>query len=421
MRPSARLSVVVPPVTMLGALLVPLLVPLLVMGATAPSYAHVSPAGPDYELPFPCGETWTGSSRADHSPSPLAIDWNRPDDDGAMVVATAPGVVTSVVDLGDRSYGRYIVVDHGNGRTSLYAHLSAFWSTVGESVDQGTPLGLVGSTGNSTGPHLHFEERLDRRDQHAYFHRRSFTMGSTRRSQNCGDTPVVGDWAGTGRADVGVLRRSATPRFVLHRPGRRAWVTTWGWRSDQPVSGDWDGDGRTEVGARRPGLKAFVLRHADGRTTTIRLGGRSDVGLAGDWNGDGRTDVAVWHPSTRVFTLRTGRGRSARLTRLRFGSLGDRPVAGDWNGDGRADTGVYSPDSSTFTLRTVARTGAVRYRQLRWGAPDSLPVAGDWNGDGTTDVGVWQPSTATFVLRLPPRPGHSAPVTRRVVWGAPRG
>jgi hypothetical protein len=122
-----------------------------------------------------------------------------------------------------------------------------------------------------------------------------------------------------------------------------------------------------------------------------------------------------------VFTLRTGRGRSARLTRLRFGSLGDRPVAGDWNGDGRADLGVYSPDSSTFTLRTVARTGAVRYRQLRWGAPDSLPVAGDWNGDGTTDVGVWQPSTATFVLRLPPRPGHSAPVTRRVVWGAPRG
>jgi len=407
MRLAARLSVLAP----VAALLVGL--------APGPSYAStVPPGGPDFEMPFPCGDTWTGTSRPSHSPSPLSIDWNRPDDFGAMVVATAPGVVTSVVDLGNRSYGRYIIVDHGGGRTSLYAHLSAFWSTVGQSVDQGTPLGLVGSTGGSTGPHLHFEERLDRRDQHAYFHRTSYTMGTTRTSQNCGDTPVIGDWDGNGASNVGVLRRSRTPQFVLKRPGRPALVTTFGWRSDQPLSGDWDGDGTVEIGARRPGLMAFVLRHANGRTSTIRLGRLSDFGVAGDWDGDGRTDVGVWHPSTQVFTLRTSDGS---IRTVRFGSLGDRPVAGDWNGDKIADLGVYSPSTATFRLRTETRSGRVTYQTIPWGDSDGIPVAGDWNGDGVTDLGVWEPSTATFLLRLPPRPGRTTPITRRPVWGLPRG
>ena len=89
------------------------------------SAASATVVGPDYEMPFPCGDTWDGSSRPNHSPSALAIDWNRPEDLGAMVVASAPGVVTTAVDLGNRSYGRYVVVDHGGGRTSLYAHLDA--------------------------------------------------------------------------------------------------------------------------------------------------------------------------------------------------------------------------------------------------------------------------------------------------------
>src|SRR6478609_1808435 len=119
-------------------------------GLSGPSYA-ASTTGPDYEMPFPCGDVWNGSSRYNHSPSALSIDWNRTDDLGAIMVAAAPGGVTSAVNLGNRSDGRYIVVDHGNGRSTLYAHLSAFWSTTGQAVDQGTPLGLVGSSGGSTG------------------------------------------------------------------------------------------------------------------------------------------------------------------------------------------------------------------------------------------------------------------------------
>ena len=68
-------------------------------GLPGPSYA-ASTSGPDYEMPFPCGDVWNGSSRYNHSPSALAIDWNRPDDLGAIMVAAAPGVVTSAVNLG---------------------------------------------------------------------------------------------------------------------------------------------------------------------------------------------------------------------------------------------------------------------------------------------------------------------------------
>ncbi len=54
-------------------------------------------------------------------------------------------------------YGNMIVLDHGNGWQSLYAHLDQVNVNCGQSVGQGEIIGLLGSTGNSTGPHLHFE------------------------------------------------------------------------------------------------------------------------------------------------------------------------------------------------------------------------------------------------------------------------
>ncbi len=389
----------------------------LLTGLPGPTYA-AGTDGPDYEMPFPCGDTWNGSSRYNHSPSALAIDWNRTDDLGAMMVAAAPGVVTSAVNLGNRSYGRYIVVDHGGGRSTLYAHLSAFWSTTGQAVDQGTPLGLVGTSGGSTGPHLHFEERLNRADHRSYFHRRPFVMGTTQASQGCGDVPVIGDWDGNGAANVGVQRRGTTPTFVLKRPHRAALRVPFGWRTDQPLSGDWDGDRTIDIGVRRPGTQQFVLRARDGATTTFALGRVSDTGVSGDWEGDGRTNVGVWSPSTRIWTIRMA-DTSTRA--IRFGSLGDRPVTGDWDGDGNTDLGVFSAGTAIFTLRTVSRTGAVTLRKVPWGTSTSLPVSGDWNGDGIDDIGVWDPATAAFSLRLTPTAAHPAAVTRTPRWGLPRG
>jgi murein DD-endopeptidase MepM/ murein hydrolase activator NlpD len=83
---------------------------------------------------------------------------------GTPVGAAADGVVvlagTNEVDGRPVGYGTYVVVAHGGGVYTLYAHLSKLDVVAGQRVRAGELLGLSGSTGNSTGPHLHFEVRL---------------------------------------------------------------------------------------------------------------------------------------------------------------------------------------------------------------------------------------------------------------------
>jgi murein DD-endopeptidase MepM/ murein hydrolase activator NlpD len=78
---------------------------------------------------------------------------------GYQVLASADGVVALVERRPD--YGNLIIVDHGSGLTTRYAHLSGFMVSQGERVKRGQIIGLVGKTGRATGPHLHYEVRLN--------------------------------------------------------------------------------------------------------------------------------------------------------------------------------------------------------------------------------------------------------------------
>jgi murein DD-endopeptidase MepM/ murein hydrolase activator NlpD len=81
------------------------------------------------------------------------------DDYGAPVRATAAGTVVSASF--DGGYGNMVEIDHGNGLTTRYAHLSSIEVTPGQNVGLGTVLGRIGATGRATGPHLHYEVRID--------------------------------------------------------------------------------------------------------------------------------------------------------------------------------------------------------------------------------------------------------------------
>ena len=71
------------------------------------------------------------------------------------MVAVAAGVVTWA---GERSgYGKLIEINHGDGYSTRYAHNERTLVTVGQTVTRGEPIALMGSTGRSTGPHVHFE------------------------------------------------------------------------------------------------------------------------------------------------------------------------------------------------------------------------------------------------------------------------
>lgn len=92
---------------------------------------------------------------------------------GALVVAAANGTVAYTNTYCPHNwgksgscgcgggYGKYVWIDHGNGKETIYAHLSSVVVSPGQYVTAGTPVGYVGSTGYSTGPHLHFECRIN--------------------------------------------------------------------------------------------------------------------------------------------------------------------------------------------------------------------------------------------------------------------
>jgi murein DD-endopeptidase MepM/ murein hydrolase activator NlpD len=78
---------------------------------------------------------------------------------GTPIGAAATGIVTAVTTL--RAYGRVIVIAHNGGLSTMYAHLSRFNVSVGQGVAVGDTIGFVGSSGWSTGPHLHFEVHVN--------------------------------------------------------------------------------------------------------------------------------------------------------------------------------------------------------------------------------------------------------------------
>lgn len=163
---------------------------LVAAGAVAGAVAFGSSsatAAPTFQLPFPCGQSWSGSTRTNHSPSP-SVDFNRTNDYGDTVVAAAGGTVSRVDNEGSVSYGRWVEVNHGGGYTTRYAHLSVQSVRQGQAVKAGQKLGEVGSTGGSTGPHLHFEERLNGSPIKARFNGSlAFYYGTrTYTSENCG-------------------------------------------------------------------------------------------------------------------------------------------------------------------------------------------------------------------------------------------
>lgn len=81
---------------------------------------------------------------------------------GKPIVAADGGTVKEANSNGwGGGYGKYVIIDHGGGVTTMYAHMSAVAATAGAKVSQGQVIGYVGSTGQSSGPHLHFEIRIN--------------------------------------------------------------------------------------------------------------------------------------------------------------------------------------------------------------------------------------------------------------------
>ena len=95
------------------------------------------------------------------------IDISGSNVNGKPIVASNRGKVVLVVNnfVTGKGYGRYLIVDHGGGMSTLYAHTSKIVVAVGDTVSRGQKIAEIGTTGWSTGPHLHFEIRKDGKEQ----------------------------------------------------------------------------------------------------------------------------------------------------------------------------------------------------------------------------------------------------------------
>lgn len=119
----------------------------------------VSAQAPNFKAPFPCGQQWTYSHHS--AEVRRALDFVRSDGGttgGSPVSASAAGTATRHWESGA---GNYIVINHGGGWQTYYFHLRDFSVPDGAQVTQGQQIGTTGTTGNSSGDHIHYEQLLN--------------------------------------------------------------------------------------------------------------------------------------------------------------------------------------------------------------------------------------------------------------------
>lgn len=239
------------------------LLAMSVLGTVA-GMAHAIPA---FQMPFACGQVWSGSTRTDHNPA-NAVDLNRTDDLGDAVVASAAGKVVTVTDLGSTSYGKYVVIDHGNGWKTYYAHLNSFNVSVGTNVSKGQKIGTVGSTGGSTGPHLHYEQRLNGVAQKIIWNGSQIFYWGTQNytSKNCSSTSGAPGTVNTAGANLNVRSGPGTSFSIVDSLPDGASVTISCQTTGTSVTGTygtsniWD-----KIGAGRYVPDAYIFTGSDGR------------------------------------------------------------------------------------------------------------------------------------------------------------
>ncbi|MEU8776738.1 VCBS repeat domain-containing M23 family metallopeptidase [Streptomyces sp. NPDC048606] len=402
---------------------------------------------PRFQMPFPCGEKWFGDSRSTHRPSANSVDWTH---GGASTtvnksVLASAGGTAHIRDKGNESYGKFVVIDHGNGWSTLYAHLNAFRVSEGEKVDAGELIGLVGSTGGSTGAHLHYEQRHNSSYQRTVFNGTAFYPDASLTSKNCaaptpdpkpdgpggggtGDTGMIdlasADLTGDGVIDVVGVEKS-TGKLWLYKGNSngtiaggstRVEIGSGGWNGMSNLTGgDFTGDGKDDVVAVEESTgRLWLYKGADnstiaGGSTRVMIGtggwnGMSDLtGL--NLNGDKVSDLAAVEKSTGKLYLYPGSTSGQLGTRKEIGSGGWNGMSNltgmDVNNSGRQDlvgveesTGklwLYPGNNGYIGERVLIGTGG-------WNGMSDL-IGGDLQGaTGADDLVAVQNSTGKLFL-----------------------
>ncbi|MFD0353892.1 peptidoglycan DD-metalloendopeptidase family protein [Streptomyces sp. NPDC127110] len=402
---------------------------------------------PRFQMPFPCGETWSGDSRSYHSPSAKAVDWTHGGTTYGKSVLASAGGTAHIRDKGNTSYGKFVVIDHGNGWSTLYAHLSAFKVSEGQRVDGGDLIGLVGNSGGSTGAHLHYEQRHSGSYERTVFNGTAYYPDGGLTSKNCpapdedetqpgpgpgpnpGDTGMIdlasADLTGDGVIDVVGVEKSTGKLWMykgnangtIASGGSRVEIGSGGWNGMSNLTGgDFTGDGKDDIVAVEESTgKLWLYKGADNGTiaqggTRVLIGtggwnGMSDL-TALNLNGDKVSDLAAVEKSTGKLFLYPGSTTGQLGARKEIGSGGWNGMSNltgmDVNNSGKQDLVAVEESTGKLWLYPGADNGRLSARVLigsgGWNGMSDL-IGGDLQGaTGADDLVAVQNSTGKLFL-----------------------
>ena len=209
------------------------------LGAVLAGAAVAAPAqaaAPAFKAPFACGQRWTYSHHSGEVRQ--ALDFVRNDGGttaGSPVLASAAG--TAARRSQPSGAGNYIDIDHGGGWHTYYFHLQAYSVANGARVAQGQQVGVTGTTGNSTGAHIHYEQLLNGVGQTIVIdgaslapYPGSYGSRSLTSTNGCGGTPAPGKyWVDTfANAPVYASPTSTAQTGTLYQGTNYVFCKTWG-------------------------------------------------------------------------------------------------------------------------------------------------------------------------------------------------
>ena len=385
------------------------------LGLLIPSTANAAPGAP-FKLPYRAGSAYTitgspgnGFSHADDY-NRHAVDFGMPT--GTPIVASAAGRVYFAGPLSG-GYGIMVLVDHGNNKCTQYAHLSATTVRTGQSVKQGQQIARSGNTGNSTGPHLHWNvvycnSHISREIPNSVERGTSYPTGVAPVSQNRLvtkpglDNERISDFSGDGHADI--LAVDAAGKFWYYpNNGNKISSTTKrqigsSWHTWKYVmSADYSGDGSADVlGVDSSGKLWYYPNNGNqiSSATKKQLGhgwGKFIHVTAADWNNDGRADMIAVDSAGKMWVYPQKNGKISSTTKKQIGSswhTWKHVTAADWNKDGYADIiGVSSSGKLMLYPQKNGKISSTTKKQIgsSWHTWDRV-FASDFTGDGHADI-----------------------------------
>ncbi|MGA3524944.1 FG-GAP-like repeat-containing protein [Melissospora conviva] len=382
-------------------------------------------AAPNFKAPFPCGQRWTYSHHS--AEVRQALDFVRADGGptaGAPQVASAAGIARLYSQ--PSGAGNYIVIDHGGGWTTHYFHLSAYSVPDGAYVQQGQQIGLTGSTGNSSGAHIHYEQQYQRGGQIITINGMSLAPypGQYHQkylvSDNCGGGSGPGadrylggsptDFTGDGKDDIVTFTRgNLNDAYVATSTGTSfagtsiKWNDFFGLNGETLLTGDFNGDGRDDIVAFTHGTLADVyvsLSTGNSFAPSSKwhdwFAPAAEVAAVGDVNGDGKDDIITFtHDTNADVYVALSTGTSFAGTAIKwhdyFSIAGEFPALGDVNGDGKDDIITFTQGPNTasdviIALSTGTNFGPPQTWHDLFAVGNEQPRVGDINGDGKDDI-----------------------------------